>query len=194
MQFTGHVYPNHAGESVVLQEQAASGANVWHALKTGRLGPGSNFAIDYRFRVPGDYVLRALFRGDNRNLAAASDTVTEDVDQKQVPDFTINSSSPIIPFGQSTTISGVLDLAGTTTPDPNVSITLWGHTYLGAWHDRPAATTTGTDGSYSFTESPSANTVYQARTTFNPPEDPGTAPCCSRAWRTWSGSASRRIT
>jgi hypothetical protein len=170
VQFTGHVYPNHAGESVVLQEQAASGANVWHTLKAGPLGPGSNFAIDYRFRVPGDYVLRALFRGDNRNIAAASDTVTEDVDQKQVPDFTINSSSPIVPYGQSATISGVLDLAGTTTPDPNVSITLWGHTYLGQWHTIGLPTTTGTDGSYSFTVSPGGNTIYQARTTFNPPK------------------------
>jgi hypothetical protein len=171
VQFTGNVFPNHAGERVYLQEQAASGADVWHTLKVGRLvGPGSKFTIDYRFRVPGDYVLRALFRRDNRNIAAASDTLTEDVQQKQIPDFTINSSSPIISYGGSATISGVLDLPGTTTPDPNVYVTLWGHTYTGQWHTIGLPTMTGNDGSYSFTESPGTNTIYQVRTTFRPPK------------------------
>jgi hypothetical protein len=169
VQFTGNVSPNHAGERVYLQEQAANGDNVWHTLKVGRIGPGSNFSFPFRFRVPGDYVLRALFRRDNRNIAAASDTITEDVQQKQIPDFTINSSAPIIPYGQSATISGILDLPGTTTPDPDVNVTLWGHTYLGQWHTVGLPTTTGTDGSYSFTESPGTNTIYQVRTTFRPP-------------------------
>jgi hypothetical protein len=169
VQFTGNVSPNHAGEQVYLQEQAANGDNVWHTLKVGRIGPGSNFSFPFRFRVPGDYVLRALFRRDNRNIAAASDTITEDVQQKQIPDFTINSSAPIIPYGQSATISGILDLPGTTTPDPDVNVTLWGHTYLGQWHTVGLPTTTGTDGSYSFTESPGTNTIYQVRTTFRPP-------------------------
>jgi hypothetical protein len=167
--FTGQVSPNHTGESVELQEQGSNNGNVWHTIKRGPIGPGSNFSIPYRFRVPGDYILRALFRRDDRNIAAASDTVTEQVEQKQVPDFTINSSSPIITYGQSATISGVLDLPGTTTPDPNVSVTLWGRSYLGTFHTIGLPVMTGTDGSYSFNDSPTDNTVYQVRTTFRPP-------------------------
>jgi hypothetical protein len=170
VQFTGNVSPNHSGERVYLQEQAANGDNVWHTLKTGVLsGPGSGFTINYRFRVPGDYVLRALFRRDHRNIAAASDTITEDVQQKQIPDFTINSSAPIFPYGQSATISGILYLPGTTTPDPGVSVRMWAHTYRGQWHTVGLPADTGNDGSYSFTESPGTNTIYQVRTTFRPP-------------------------
>jgi hypothetical protein len=173
--FTGAVAPNHTGETVELQEQGAVNGNVWHTLKKGLLGPGSSFSIPYRFRVPGDYVLRALFRRDDRNIAAASDTVTEQIQQQQVPDFTINSSSPIISYGQGTTISGILYLSGTTTPDPSVSVTLWGRSELGTFHTIGVPVTTGTDGSYSFNVSPTANTVYQVRTTFRPPATRHTA-------------------
>ena len=167
--FTGNVAPNHTGETVELQKQGGVNGNVWHTLKKGLLGPGSSFSIPYRFRVPGDYVLRALFRRDDRNIAGASDTVTEQIQQSEVPDFTINSSSPIITYGQSATISGVLDLSGTTTPDPNVSVTLWGRSYQGTFHTIGLPVMTGTDGSYSFNDSPTDNTVYQVRTTFRPP-------------------------
>ena len=101
--------------------------------------------------------------------------LTVTVQQTQVPDFTINTSAPVIPYGQSATISGTLDLAGTTTPDPDVSVTLWGHTANTVAHTIGTPVITDTNGDYSFTVSPSNNTVYQVRTTFAPPKHRHTA-------------------
>jgi hypothetical protein len=115
--FTGHVAPNHAFERVVLQEQIGS-SDDWKALKSGRLGLGSNYSITYRWKVPGDHTVRVAFRGDNRNIRGESDTVAVAVQQAEVPDFTIQTSDPIITYGQSATISGVLDAKGTTMPAP----------------------------------------------------------------------------
>lgn len=167
--FTGHVYPDHQFEHVYLQEQQGLNGDDWKTLDTGLLGPGSNFAIRYRFRRPGVRDVRVLIRRDARNIAGASDTVTVAVQQAQVPDFTINTSAPIIDEGSSATISGVLDLTGTTTPDPGVSVTLWGHTDGQSYHTIGLPAVTGTDGSYSFTVNPTGNSVYQVRTTFSPP-------------------------
>jgi hypothetical protein len=173
--FTGHVFPNHAFERVALQVQTATSGDDWHTIKTGRLGPASNFAISYRFRVPDAYEVRAVFTGDRRNLRGESDSVPVTVQQTEVPDFLINTSAPLIDYGSSATISGVLDLAGTSTPDPGVSVTLWGHAADQPFHTIGLPTVTGTDGSYSFTVTPGSNTVYQVRTTFNPPATRHTA-------------------
>ena len=167
--FTGHVDPNHAFEPVALQIQTATGGDDWHTIKTGLLGPGSNFAISYRFRVPNDYEVRAVFLGDARNLPAPSDSVPVTVQQTQVPDFTINTSAPVIYYGTPAELSGVLYLAGTSTSDPGVSVTLWGRTDGQRFHTIGLPTVTGTDGSYKFTVMPGNNTMYQVRTTFNPP-------------------------
>jgi hypothetical protein len=173
--FSGHVTPNHAGDQIVLQEQGSATGNAWHTLKAGLIGPGSNYSISYRFRLPGGYTLRTLLRRDNRNLASVSTPLTETVQQTEVPDFTINSSSPIITDGQSANITGTLDLAGTTTPEPNVSVTLWGRTAHSASHTVGTPVVTDMNGDYSFTVSPSNNTVYQVRTTFAPPKHRATA-------------------
>jgi len=87
------------------------------------------------------------------------------IQQAQVPDFTINSSAPITPTGSSVTISGVLYEPGTTTPEPNTVVQLWGRN---AYQDRFAVladSTTGQDGSYSFPQAAlSTNTVYYVAT------------------------------
>jgi hypothetical protein len=85
------------------------------------------------------------------------------VEQAQVSGFTINSSSPIIDFGKSATISGVL--AGTSTPTP---ITLCSHTDDHRTFACNQVPMTGSDGSYSFSVSPSQNTLYQVRTSLPP--------------------------
>ena len=165
--FTGAVVPDHVGDRVVLQEQTGSLGNSWKTLKGGRLDSASQFSIPYRFKVPGDHDLRVLFPGDARNLAAASAEVTVTVQQKEVPDFTINTSAPIITEGTSATISGILNTPATTSPDPSALVTLWGHTY-GQAYEAIATTTTGTNGSYSFTVTPTNNEEYQVRTTLAP--------------------------
>jgi hypothetical protein len=168
--FTGHVFPNHAGEHVLLQVQNSAAGDDWKTVKSGRIRPGSGFAIRYRFRVPGAYAVRARFTGDDRNRPGVSDTITVDVQQTEVPDFTIKSSAPIIDEGSSATISGVLYLPGTTTPDPGVSVTLWGRTDGQRFHTVGLPTVTLADGSYQFAVMPANNSVYQVRTTFTPPK------------------------
>ncbi|MBV9007219.1 MAG: hypothetical protein JO181_21315 [Solirubrobacterales bacterium] len=171
--FSGHVDPVgfHVGEPVYLQEQDSSGD--WHTLKVGLIGGGSNYSISYRFRAPDTYTLRVLFRGDDRNIAAASDSVSVDIDQTQNPTFTINTSDPIISAGQSATISGVLyyPQASATSPllpEPNIDVTLFGRVLGQSRAVALGTTATGTNGGYSFTVSPQNNTEYFVRTTFAP--------------------------
>lgn len=167
LTFTGHVTPNHAGQRVLIQVQKGS-SDDWRTVKTGRLGPDSGFAIPVRFRVPNAYTVRALFPSDARNIKGASDPLAVTIQQAQIADFTINSSEPIIKNGASATISGVLDHAGTSTPEPSTSVTLFvRHPNQQHFHALQTGVT-GTDGSYSFTEQPTENELYQVRETFSP--------------------------
>jgi hypothetical protein len=159
--FTGHVTPNHAFERVALQEQRGS-SDDWHTLKTAFIRPGSNYAISYRWRIAGDHDVRVVFPGDNRNTKGASDPVTVTINQRQVPGFTISSSPPIIDEG------GSVELTGKATNAPNTQVALFART-PGHTDNIPVAfTTTGSDGSYTFTQSPTQNTLYQVRTTQKP--------------------------
>lgn len=164
---SGTVAPNHAGDRVLLQEETGANGNRWKTLKYGRLDSASQFSIAERFKTSGDYTLRVYFAGDSRNTAAVSDTQTVIVQQKEVPDFTIDTSAPIITVTQTATISGVLSQAGTTTPDPNVMVTLWGHT-AGQPYTPVQTVSTSATGSYSFTVAPQHNIEYQVRTTYAP--------------------------
>jgi hypothetical protein len=166
--FTGHVDPNHAGERAVLQEQTSSGD--WRDLGSGRLGRGSDYAITYRWRFAGDHDVRVLFAGDDRNVRGESSPITVTIQQKQVPGFTINSSSQLITYGQSVTISGVLDQPGSAaTGVPNTPVTLWARNAYRDQFSPVADTTTGSDGSYKFApQAPIYNTLYQVRTTLAP--------------------------
>jgi hypothetical protein len=158
--FTGHVIPNHRFERVFLQQQIGS-SDDWRTLRSTTLGPGSRYFVAYRWRRPGMHDVRVLFRGDARNLPAASDPVTVTVQQAQVPGFTIGSSAPMVDAGGSVTISGRLDRPGTDTPEPNTVVQLWGRAA-----DQPRFTVladavTAADGSYSFGQSAlTTNTTY----------------------------------
>jgi hypothetical protein len=169
--FSGHVSPGHAGAPVLLQEQTASGTG-WTTLKRDRVGAGSDYNITYAWRVPGAYDVRVLFPGDARNVAAPSDPVTVVIQQTEVPDFTIATSDPVVANGQAVTISGVLDQAGTTAPEPATSVSLFGREPGTTPFREITTTTTGADGSYSFADVTShANELYQVRTTFAPVRD-----------------------
>ncbi len=97
-----------------------------------------------------------------------SDSTTITVEQAQVTGFTINSSSPIIAYGSSATISGVLDQPGTTTPEPNTPVTLCSRAADQPRYSCTQVTSTGADGSYSFTVAPPVNELYQVRTNLPP--------------------------
>jgi hypothetical protein len=161
--FAGHVTPNHAFERVFLQKQNGS-SDDWSTVASGLLGPGSNCLISHRFRIPGAYNLRVVLPGDARNIRSVSDTVGVVIQQAQVPSFTISTSAPIVDEGGSATISGVLDQSGTSTPEPNTVVQLWGR-----HADQPfvvlADATTGQDGSYTFNQAGlTANTTYYVAT------------------------------
>lgn len=163
--FTGTVTPDHAFQRVVLQDESGNGDN-WHTLKAGRLNGASSYSIAYRWRVPGVYDVRAVFRGDARNVRGISDSVPVIVQQAEVPDFTINTSDPIVAYGSSATISGVLYEPGsTTTPEPNAVVQLWGRRAHQGSFVVLADTTTGSDGSYSFSQTGlTTNVVYYVAT------------------------------
>lgn len=169
--FTGSVTPNHGGERVLLQQQNDAGT-AWRTLKSGRLDGGSNYSITYRWRFAGDHVVRVLFPRDARNISGTANPVTEVIQQKQIPGFSINTSDQLISYGQSVTISGVLDEpSSTTTPEPSgTPVTLWArNAFQNQFIPVADTTTTGTDGSYSFApQMPTNNTVYQVRTTLAP--------------------------
>jgi hypothetical protein len=173
--FSGNVTPNHTGDRIALQVQGSATGNSWRTIKTGRIGPGSTYSISYRFRVPDGYTLRTLLPGDARNITSVSTPVSVTIQQTQKPAFTINSSDPVIQYGSSASISGTLSLAGTTTPDPNVFVTLWGHTAGGPFHTIGTPVQTGSNGDYSFSVSPSYNMIYKVRTTYAPPKHRSTA-------------------
>jgi len=163
--FRGEVFPIHRFQRVLLQER--TGGDDWTTLKSGFTGGGSDFRIVYRFKLPGVRELRALFPGDRRNVRGASDTVTVTVQQAQNPYFTINSSSPVITYPGSTTISGTLYNAGTTTPAAGEPVTLMARTAGTSQFVAVADATTGTEGTYSFSpaEAPMHNTLYYVRIT-----------------------------
>ena len=166
--FSGHVTPDHAGSVVALQEQQGS-SDQWKTLKRGVVGPGSNYNISYAWRVPGAYDLRVLFHGDARNVAAPSDVASVVIQQAEIPDFTIATSDPIVANAQPVTISGTLFAAGSTTAEPNTSVSLFASVPGSHIYRELTTTITGPDGSYSFANVASTtNELYQVRSTFPP--------------------------
>jgi hypothetical protein len=175
--FTGQVDPPgvHLGQQVILQKLVGDTGTTWKTIGQATVGPGSKFSIARGFVVPGAVELRVLLGGDNRNISATSDPVTVAVEQAQTPDFTIATSSPVIDAGATVTLSGQLFVPGSTSaPLAATSLTLWGRMH-GRSYAAVASTTTGPDGSYSFTQTPSQNQTYEVRTTGKPPGRRSTA-------------------
>jgi hypothetical protein len=170
LTFTGHVIPDHAGQRVYLQTQKGA-SDDWTTLESGRLGPDSSYSITYRWRTPGERDLRVLLPADVRNITTASSPIAVTIQQAQNPEFTINSSSPIITIGGSAMITGTLDQAGSNTGEPNTSVTLWEAPSIRGPFKSIQSVITGSDGSYSFTEQPTQNEVYFGRTTISPFRD-----------------------
>jgi phage protein U len=165
--FSGHVSPDHAGERLALQVQKGS-SDDWTTLARGLIGPDSNYQISHAWRTPGDRDVRVMFGGDRRNTAAASDIATVTIQQNQMTGFTINTSDPIVDNNQPATISGVLYAPGTTTPQPATMVELLRRVPQGGPFREVSTTTTGSDGSYSFTVQTTTNELYQVRTITAP--------------------------
>ncbi len=166
--FSGTVSPGHPHQQVDIQTQDSTTGSGWRTVATGSTNAGSTFDIAHAFRDGGDYTVRALLPGDARNIAGSSDSSTLEVQQTQNPSFTINSSAPAITVGSSATISGTLyQGSSTTTPEASAPVELYARSNGGAF-TAIASATTGSDGSYSFSEAPVNNTVYKVETTATP--------------------------
>ncbi|HEX3802819.1 MAG TPA: hypothetical protein VHV75_08285 [Solirubrobacteraceae bacterium] len=161
--FTGTVSPTHSHERVLLQQQNSTSGDGWQTIAAGSTNGSSAFAITHRFRSAGSYTLRTYFPSDPRNLASESSTITETVQQEQNPSFTIGGSAAVIADGQPVTISGTLYAAGSTTPQPNTQVTLYGKQIHGAFKAL-ASGTTDSSGNYTFTQIPLHNAVYLVET------------------------------
>lgn len=174
--FSGHLTPPHVGGVVKLQVQQENGAE-WHSAATTMVGTGGNYQFTHAWPAAGAYDVRVVFPGDARNTAAASDSSTIVVQQAQVKDFTINTSQQIVPNQTPVTISGTLYEPGTTTPEPNTSVSLLERrmenpnnpsTTPPPFHE-VTTTTTLPDGTYSFPNVESTtNEIYRVRTTYAP--------------------------
>jgi hypothetical protein len=169
VHFTGTVSPAiHRFQRVVLREQVGLNGNTFRTIGTTHTNGVGAFSIVHRWALEGQHTVEAVFPGDARNSRGESDTITVSIEQKQRAAFTIHTSAPIIPDGQSVTISGVLDMPGGSTPEPNTSVTLYGHPFGAHPFTAIATTDTAADGSYSFTQTPVDNEVYRVRTTLAP--------------------------
>jgi hypothetical protein len=165
--FTGHVTPDHSGQIVKLQVSRDQGDN-WRTIGTTRLGAGSNYSISQAWRIAGPRQVRVVLPRDVRNTRGISDTVSVQIQQRQVTGFSIQSSNQLIPYNSQATISGVVDQPGTSTPDASASVSLYAHMPRGGHYKVVQTTTTGSDGSYSFTVQPPTNEWYVAKLTFTP--------------------------
>ena len=165
VNFSGTVFPAHANQRVLLQEQNSTSGNGWSTIASGETNGSSAFSIAHRFRVAGSYTLRAFFPADPRNIGGQSPSINLTVQQEQNPSFTINASAQEITNGQSETITGTLYADNsTTTVQPNVSVTLYGRQGTGSFQALQSMQTDGS-GDYKFTTMPLHNTVYYVRAT-----------------------------
>ncbi|MDE3133893.1 MAG: hypothetical protein KGL15_07500 [Acidobacteriota bacterium] len=168
VNFSGTVFPPHANQRVLLQEQVSTSGNGWKTLEVGYTNADSGFSIAHQFRPAGSYTLRAFFPNDPRNIAGESPGIDITVQQQQNPSFTINGSSPAITNGQTETITGTLYANGsTTTPQPNVAVTLYGRQGTGPFRALQTVQTDSTTGAYSFTTMPLHNSVYHVVASHN---------------------------
>jgi hypothetical protein len=166
LSFSGQVAPAvHAGEQVSLQKATGTIGGSWTTIGHALIDASSSFAISHDFHTPGAYELRVVFAGDAQSSKASSDPVTVVSQQADHPTFTIYTSNPVINAGQSVTIAGRLSAPSSPSrPLAGQSVTLWGHP-RGATFASLASTTTGSDGSYQFTQMPSSDGSYEVRTT-----------------------------
>jgi hypothetical protein len=165
--FTGHVTPDHSGQIVKLQVSNDQGDN-WRTIGTTRLGAGSNYSIAQAWRVAGPHQVRVVLPPDARNTRGISDTVSVQIQQRQVTGFSIQSSDQLIPYGGSATISGAVDQPGTSTPDAQAPVSLFAHMPHGGGYQVVQNSTTGSDGSYSFSVTPGTNEWYVVKLTGTP--------------------------
>jgi hypothetical protein len=163
----GQVTPGHAGEPIEIQAQQGS-SNGWATIKTARLSAASTYSVAVAWRFAGPRNLRAVFAGDARNTRGVSAVSSVVVEQAEVPDFTIQSNSPIVTNQTPVSITGDLLTASGVAEPAGVSVALYASQPGKNDWSEIQTTATGAGGAYGFTVQGSTNELYQARTTFTP--------------------------
>jgi hypothetical protein len=158
--FTGKVTPGnvHRGDRILLQAQVGPNGDLWRTIGAGRVKVGGNFAIFHRFGTPGSRTVRVVLPRDRDNLRSSSSPTSIDIQQAQNPRFTLVPSASSIVVGSAVTLAGKIAAPNAA----NAPVTLYSKDATHGY--RPVASTvSGADGSYSFTQAPIYNTIYQAR-------------------------------
>lgn len=154
IRFTGTVSPTDTGARVTLQRERPLGSGQWRRVAVSNVGENGSFAFLHSFRAAGPVVLRAFVHRHGHRVAAVSETLSYEVAQANNPALTISASASSVPFGRSVTITGKLTgVAGHT-------VTLLARSGGGTFTPVMSATT-GEDGSYTFTETPTETTDYR---------------------------------
>jgi hypothetical protein len=155
--FSGTVTPADVGSTVVLQRESSAVSEEWIPIQSGIVGPGSTYSLTHRFAVPGDANIRVAVRPHGKfTVRGVSNTLSYQISQAENPRLLINASTDPIAYGQTVNISGVL-AAGA-----NQKVILTAHTHgQGSAFTKIDETTTGSGGTYSFTEKPLLNTTYR---------------------------------
>jgi hypothetical protein len=108
--FTGTVFPTgDQGAQLILQREAATGKEEWHAIQHGTVGPGGVFSITHRFLEAGDANLRVLVRPLGKfTFRGVSNELGYQISQAQNPKLTILSAG-LVAYKQPVTITGMLE-------------------------------------------------------------------------------------
>jgi len=160
--FTGVVSPADAGAKVVLQRENASDSGFtwfeeWRVIQVGNVGPGGTYSITHTFVLPGEANLRVLVRPYRRlDVRGASNTLSYEISQPQNASLTLTGAPNPISDGQQVKLTG--KVAGAS----DAPVTLLAHTDGNDPFTKVDSTTTNSSGEYTFTESPTESTYYQA--------------------------------
>jgi len=155
--FTGTVNPADVGAPVVLQREASSSVEEWRSIERGAVGPGGIYALTHAFAVPGqDANLRVIVpKHGTFTVHGVSNVLSYEITQAENKNLTIHSSTDPIPYGATTTISGIL-AGGAGKTVTLMSHTLPGHVFLPV-----TSTPANGSGEYKFPVAPLASTDYQ---------------------------------
>lgn len=150
---SGRVLPGgHTGEPVLVQQSGVSG---WQTIARATIASDGSFSASPTFGGGRTVTLRAVFPGDARNLAAASDPLDLLVEPAQGRAVPLVASANPLTLGQAVTLSGTLGGAGSGgTP-----VTLLAGPDSADEQPVASAPSDGA-GNFSFVEQPTADTVY----------------------------------
>jgi hypothetical protein len=152
--FAGSVAPYQPGALVELQVAYRSSPAQWRTVAYGRVGGDGGYSVSHAFRRPGETLVRTVAFAGKHRMPAASEAVSFQAVAPQNPNLTINVSNAAPRAGETVTISGVASGAA------NQSVTLYAHA-AGSGAPTVLTTTADENGSYSFAQTPLANTAYR---------------------------------